>query len=86
MPQVGFETKIPESEREKTVHALDRAATVTGSKKINIYKNPFIVSKNISSSYPGGTSKRGPKFQLSFMLLPLLWEEALSVEISELFK
>jgi hypothetical protein len=28
MPQVGFEPKIPVFERAKTVHALDRAATV----------------------------------------------------------
>jgi hypothetical protein len=31
MPCVGFEPKIPASERVKTVHALDRSATVTGS-------------------------------------------------------
>jgi hypothetical protein len=30
MPWVGFEPKIPGSERAKTVHALDRSATVTG--------------------------------------------------------
>jgi hypothetical protein len=30
MPQVGFELMIPVFEREKTVHALDRAATVNG--------------------------------------------------------
>jgi hypothetical protein len=30
MPWVGFEPTIPESERAKTVHALDCAATVTG--------------------------------------------------------
>jgi hypothetical protein len=30
MPWVGFDPTIPASEREKTVHALDRAATVTG--------------------------------------------------------
>jgi hypothetical protein len=30
MPQVGFGATIPASERAKTVHALDRAATVTG--------------------------------------------------------
>jgi hypothetical protein len=29
MPLVGFETTIPVSERAKTFHALDRAATVT---------------------------------------------------------
>jgi hypothetical protein len=32
MPRVGFEPKIPVFERAKTVHALDRAATVIGTK------------------------------------------------------
>jgi hypothetical protein len=31
IPCVGFESTIPASERAKTVHALDRSATVTGS-------------------------------------------------------
>jgi hypothetical protein len=31
MPWVGFVATIPESERVKTVHALDRSATVTGT-------------------------------------------------------
>jgi hypothetical protein len=30
MPRVRFESTIPVFERVKTVHALDRAATVTG--------------------------------------------------------
>jgi hypothetical protein len=30
MPRVGFEPTIPASEREKTVHDLDRSATVIG--------------------------------------------------------
>jgi hypothetical protein len=30
MPLVEFEPTIPASERAKTVHALDRSATVTG--------------------------------------------------------
>jgi hypothetical protein len=30
MPCLGFEPTIPASERAKTVHALDRLATVTG--------------------------------------------------------
>jgi hypothetical protein len=30
MPQVGFELTIPVFERAKTIHALDRAATVIG--------------------------------------------------------
>jgi hypothetical protein len=31
MPRVGFEFTIPVFERAKTVHALDRAATVIGN-------------------------------------------------------
>jgi hypothetical protein len=31
MPRVGFEIMMPAFEREKTVHALDPAATVTGA-------------------------------------------------------
>jgi hypothetical protein len=31
MPRVGFEPMIPEIQRAKAVHALDRAATVTGT-------------------------------------------------------
>jgi hypothetical protein len=30
MPRVGFESTTPVFERSKTVHALDRAATVIG--------------------------------------------------------
>jgi hypothetical protein len=30
MPCVGFELTIPASQQAKTVHALDRSATVTG--------------------------------------------------------
>jgi hypothetical protein len=30
MPQVGFEPATPVFQQEKTVHASDRAATVTG--------------------------------------------------------
>jgi hypothetical protein len=31
MPWVAFEHTIPASERAKTVHVLDRSATVTGT-------------------------------------------------------
>jgi hypothetical protein len=34
MPRVGFELTITASERAKTVHALDRSATVTCLKNI----------------------------------------------------
>jgi hypothetical protein len=43
MPCVGYEPTIPASERGKTVHALDRSATVTGTISTKI-KN----SENIS--------------------------------------
>jgi hypothetical protein len=40
MPRVVFEPTIPVFEREKTVNALDRAATVIGSiSEINIEKH-----------------------------------------------
>jgi hypothetical protein len=35
---VGFEPKIQASERAKTVHALDRSATVTGNHKVYRYE------------------------------------------------
>jgi hypothetical protein len=37
---VGFEPAIPASERAKTVHALDRAATETDSKLITLANLP----------------------------------------------
>jgi hypothetical protein len=40
MPRVGFEHTIPAFERLKTVHALDRAATVIGPVS-SIYHNLF---------------------------------------------
>jgi hypothetical protein len=40
---VGFETTTPASERTKIIHALDHAATVTGSAKnsLNINKTAW---------------------------------------------
>jgi hypothetical protein len=37
MPSVGFETTIPAFERAKTVHVLDRTATVIGIDTEHIY-------------------------------------------------
>jgi hypothetical protein len=39
MPQVGLEPTIPVFERAKTVHALDRAATVIGNCSLTQLKN-----------------------------------------------
>jgi hypothetical protein len=38
MPYMGFEPTTPASERAKTVHALDRSATVTGEASITVSK------------------------------------------------
>jgi hypothetical protein len=40
MPRVGFELTIPAFKRAKTVHALDRAATVSGNHVLSDNKNP----------------------------------------------
>jgi hypothetical protein len=45
MPRVGFEPTIPVFERAKTVHASDRAVTVTGTHETalhNCLENIFI--------------------------------------------
>jgi hypothetical protein len=41
MPQVGFEPTIPVLEREKTVHVIDRAATVTGIYTFGLQKYKY---------------------------------------------
>jgi hypothetical protein len=46
MPYVGFEPTIPAVELAKTVHALDRSATVTGSQHIwNLIQNLNVSTK-----------------------------------------
>jgi hypothetical protein len=44
MPWVGFEPTIPAFKRAKTVHALDRAATVIGRKSAWIAENKFHIN------------------------------------------
>jgi hypothetical protein len=46
MSRVGFEPTIPVFEREKTIHALDRAATVIGSELL--YKNNFVAINSLA--------------------------------------
>jgi hypothetical protein len=47
MPQVGFELTILVFERAKTVHALDREATVFGSSREKIKHTPVFVKERI---------------------------------------
>jgi hypothetical protein len=50
MPYVGFEPTIPASERAKTVHALARSATVTGSCNTTAAKTEKFHTANSKSS------------------------------------
>jgi hypothetical protein len=43
MPRGGFEPMIPEFERAKTVHTLDRAATVTSFRSFWLSVNTYDV-------------------------------------------
>jgi hypothetical protein len=72
---VGFELTIPALERGKTVHALDRASTVTG----RIYTLTIIkqITKNTetkTSSTPvrNSTKSRRLFYHLPFLAFPVL--------------
>jgi hypothetical protein len=56
MSCVGFKPTIPASEREKTVHALDRSATVTG------------LSPDYAALYPGRRSSSQGSFGSEYKL------------------
>jgi hypothetical protein len=43
MPQVGFESTTPAFERAKTVHALDREATMTGLLPSGLHFLEFLI-------------------------------------------
>jgi hypothetical protein len=47
MPRVGFESTIPVLERAKTVHALDRAATVIGSTVFILRRPNAVILKSV---------------------------------------
>jgi hypothetical protein len=47
MSCVGFDPTIPASERAKTVHALDRSATVTGNLVIRIIIKSILLNEDI---------------------------------------
>jgi hypothetical protein len=50
---VGFEPTIPASERAKTVHVLDRSATVTGNlrnQEVNIINNLLNTAEHFKMS------------------------------------
>jgi hypothetical protein len=48
---VGFEPTIPASLQAKTVHALDRSATVTGLRNNHMVKYESVLKKKSASKY-----------------------------------
>jgi hypothetical protein len=54
MPCVGFQPTITASERAKTVHALDRSATVTG--QIQYYKMISVTNVSDVKCFCGANS------------------------------
>jgi hypothetical protein len=52
MPWVGFEPTIPASERAKTVHALDRSPTVTGTGRIRSIEKSSELIRNRTFDLP----------------------------------
>jgi hypothetical protein len=52
MPQVGFEPTIPVFERAKTIHAIDRPATVIGGVPQIPHANAAMVLEVRPQSYP----------------------------------
>jgi hypothetical protein len=58
MPWVGFGLTIPASERAKTVHALDRSATVTGYSIIVLSRNSPGGTEDNHTKSPNENSRR----------------------------
>jgi hypothetical protein len=48
MPRVGFEPTTPVFQRAKTVHALDRAATVIGKQTATFNKKYLVADRNVN--------------------------------------
>jgi hypothetical protein len=61
MPRVGSQTTIPAFERAKTVHGLDRAATMLGE-EMHIQNKCFITANN-STHYKGKACKGKERIQ-----------------------
>jgi hypothetical protein len=48
MPRVGFEPTTPVFERAKTVHALNRSATVIGNDRLELLNMDYTTHKPLS--------------------------------------
>jgi hypothetical protein len=73
MPRVGFEPRIPAFERAKTVHALDRAAIVIGTRLgLGLPDDPTSSLGQVYSSYleDPGAWLLWQKFIMIFSVLP----------------
>jgi hypothetical protein len=68
MSQVGFETTNLVFELAKTVHALDRAASVMGTSGIYVCGNIVMNSANNLSTKLSHTPQHGPIYWSRFFL------------------
>jgi hypothetical protein len=66
MPWMGFEPTIPESERAKTFHAVDRAATVIGLWFFHNYNNQNYVHYGIINKI-----SQAWKFKIAYIIMKL---------------
>jgi hypothetical protein len=67
MPWVGFEPTIPAFQRAKTIHALDRAASVIGAKLI-IFINPLFAKYSTTSQVIRSEKGVFEKSKIDFLL------------------
>jgi hypothetical protein len=66
MPRVGFEPMIPASERAKTVHVLDRSATVTGDEE----NRQFLILPGLELRRLGSPASRQSLYRLRYPGVP----------------
>jgi hypothetical protein len=73
MPRMGFEPTIPMFEREKTVHALDRAATLIGfhpPHSLKIYSCQVHHTVTLDMSSKGRLSEKCPSAYIIRLFYP----------------
>jgi hypothetical protein len=72
MPRVGFESTTPVFERAKTVHVLDRAATVIGKAKNRCLK--FVLVRTCENCGMLGSDKEQSTLYSTYLRFPTFLE------------
>jgi hypothetical protein len=78
MPRLGFETTIPTFKRGKTVHALDRAATVIDLKRRRFINTQYLYEgaeknrkKVVKIVYRIDLNTGHPNYETGVVVIPL---------------